>query len=124
MQGEDKLKVSDIGRSDRVDDGGLGPGDLEFRSSIDGDLHLVLPAGQSVDGWKVAVVKANGDREVAPAEWQGAFSYYYTPAAWWYVELLGAAHVEVTAPDGTTAIRHNARLTGPAEDCPACNRRY
>jgi hypothetical protein len=123
MQGADELEVSDTARSDRIDDGGWGPDDLEFRSSIDGDLHLVLPAGQSADGWKVAVVKANGDREVAPAEWQGAFSYYYTPAAWWYVEHLGAAHVEVTAPDGTTAIRHHARLTGPAEDCPACNRR-
>jgi hypothetical protein len=124
IQGEGKSDVSGMARLNRVDDGGLGPGDLEFRSSVDGDLHLVLPAGQTVDGWRVTVVKANGDREVAPAEWQGAFSYYYTAAAWWYVELLGAAHVEVTAPDGTTAIRHHARLSGRTEDCPVCNRRH
>jgi len=117
----DASGVAGIDRTGTVDQGS-SPGDLEFKSGIDGDLHLVLPAGQSVDGWKVTVVKANGEREVVPAEWHGAFSYYCTPAAWWFIELFGAAHVEVTGPDGTTAIRHHARLTRPA-DCPACARR-
>jgi len=124
IQNKEKSDGSEVAGNDRAPtiDERLSPGDLEFKSGIDGDLHLVLPAGQSVDGWEVTVVKANGGREVVPAEWHGAFSYYCTPAAWWFIELFGAAHVEVTAPDGTTAIRHHPWLTKPA-DCPACARR-
>ncbi|WP_433062800.1 hypothetical protein [Dactylosporangium sp. CS-033363] len=94
--------------------------DLRFRSDIDGDLHLVLPAGRPGSGWTVTVVMADGGRSEADPEGPGTFSYYGRHARWWWVERRGAAHVEVVAPDGTTAVLHHERLFWPAKTCPVC----
>ena len=94
--------------------------ELRFLSDLDADLHLVLPAGLPGDGWTVTVVKVGGARVEALRDGPGHFSYYGPQERWWWVEIGDVAHVEVAAPDGTTATLHSDRLGGPPGSCPAC----
>ena len=90
----------------------------ELRSNEDGELCRVLAAGIDPEGWSVTTVHRTGARSREQREGPGWLGYVGRVSAWWPVDGMNAAHVEVSDPAGTMAVLHHVSFA-PA-DCWAC----
>lgn len=90
----------------------------ELRSNEDGDLCLVLTEGVDPEGWSVTTLHRDGARSPERREGPGWFGYVGEVAAWWSVDRMDAAHVEVSDPAGIVTVLHH--LSFPPDDCWAC----